>query len=362
MRWPTSPSSVAENSIVWVRPVQWRRIHSTCGVNPSSAMRSASSSTTTSTSASETSFDLSRSINRSGVATTISTPSCRASTWCVPAGPAVHGEDPLTGVLGDRFEHLGDLHGELPRRHEHEAARAGRLGAVEDAGEHRDTEGERLARARAGPAAHVAALHRHGDGSGLDLERLGEPGGGESIVDVRRDAELGEAGRRLDGRQRGDGGERRGARSVVSIGGAARTAPAAGRAPPGGRISHDSTRLAGQAFGPREGVDRRCVGHTGGDEGGGLGRATRRAGAWRRARCLRPVVRTAQRDAPVASPGLRSATRPMSTTSWPKRSPRCSARFSAGTDPPQGFIGYLVSTVRHEAFRANRRAARPSGR
>ena len=133
----------------------------------------------------------------------------------VPAGPAVDGEDPLTGVLGDRFEHLGDLHGELPRRHEHEPARAGRLGGVEDAGEHRDTEGERLARARAGPAADVAALHRHGDGGGLDLERLGEPGGGEPVVDVRRDAELGEAGGRLDGRQGGDGGERRGARSVV---------------------------------------------------------------------------------------------------------------------------------------------------
>ena len=59
MRWPTSPSSVAENSIVWCGPMQWRRIHSTCGVNPSSAMRSASSSTTTSTpSRGSTSSDL----------------------------------------------------------------------------------------------------------------------------------------------------------------------------------------------------------------------------------------------------------------------------------------------------------------
>ena len=40
---------MAENNIVWRGAVHLRRIHSTCGVNPSSAMRSASSSTTIST-------------------------------------------------------------------------------------------------------------------------------------------------------------------------------------------------------------------------------------------------------------------------------------------------------------------------
>ena len=67
---------------------------------------------------------LSRSISRSGVATTISTPSPSSLDLVRTAGAAVHGEDPLTAVVGDRFEHLGDLHGELAGRHEHEAERA----------------------------------------------------------------------------------------------------------------------------------------------------------------------------------------------------------------------------------------------
>ena len=81
-RCATSPSSVAENSIVWCVPVTLRRIHSTCGVKPSSAMRSASSSTTISTASSCSSFSLSRSMSRSGVATTTSTPSDSASICC----------------------------------------------------------------------------------------------------------------------------------------------------------------------------------------------------------------------------------------------------------------------------------------
>ena len=42
-RLATCPSSVAENNIVWCTAVTWRMIHSTWGINPSSAMRSASS-------------------------------------------------------------------------------------------------------------------------------------------------------------------------------------------------------------------------------------------------------------------------------------------------------------------------------
>ena len=63
---------------------------------------------------------------------------------------------------------------------------SGRAGsaALDDAGEHRHAEGERLAGAGAGSPAHVAAVQRDGDGGGLDLERLGEPGGGEAVVDL----------------------------------------------------------------------------------------------------------------------------------------------------------------------------------
>ena len=79
---------------------------------------------------------------------------------------------------------------------------SGRAGSASSSmrDEHRHAEGERLAGSGAGPAADVATLHRHRDRRGLDHERLGEPGRGETVVDPRRHAELGEAGRRLDGR------------------------------------------------------------------------------------------------------------------------------------------------------------------
>ena len=210
MMWPTSPSSVAENSIVWVRPVQWRRIHSTCGVKPSSAIRSASSRTTMSTSASATSPALSRSIKRSGVATTISTPSPRAVDLLRPARPAVHGEDALAAVVGDRFEHLGDLHGQLTGRYEHEAERAVGSRLLDDPRQHRHAERQRLAGAGARPAAHVAAGEGDGDRRALDLERLGVTGRGEAGVDALGHAELGESGRRLDGWEGGDPRQRSG--------------------------------------------------------------------------------------------------------------------------------------------------------
>ena len=58
---------------------------------------------------------------------------------------------------------------------------------------------------------------------------------------------------------------------------------------------------------------------------------------------------------PVASPGLRSTTRPMSTTSWPRRSPRCSAPCSAGTDPRRASSD--TSSARSVTRRSGRTAA-----
>ena len=124
-----------------------------------------------------------------------------------PAGPAVHGEDALTGDGGDRFEDLGDLHRELPGGDEHEAQRVSRARVLDDAGHHRDAERERLAGTGAGPSAHVAAGHRDRDRGGLDHERLGEPGRRETDVDALRNAELGESGGRLDRRKRVETGE-----------------------------------------------------------------------------------------------------------------------------------------------------------
>ena len=167
-------------------------------------MRSASSSTTTSTSATDSSFGLQQvdQPQRRGdddVDAVLQRVDLLGAT-----GAAVHGQDAPAGVLGDRAEHLGDLDRQLPGRYEHQSQRSSGLGPLDDAREHRNTEGERLAGPGAGSPAHVAPVHRHGDGGGLDLERLGEPGGGQTVVDPRRHAELGEAGGCLDGRQDGD--------------------------------------------------------------------------------------------------------------------------------------------------------------
>ncbi len=71
-------------------------------------------------------------------------------------------------------------------------------------GDHRQAEGERLARPGLPAAEHVAAGERIRDGGALDRERLGDPGGGELGDQALRHAEIGEAaagGR--DRRQRG---------------------------------------------------------------------------------------------------------------------------------------------------------------
>ena len=70
----TAPSSVAEKSIIWMSWGTWRRIHSTGGRKPRSAMRSASSTATTRTPSRPTAPRRMRSIRRPGVATSTSTP------------------------------------------------------------------------------------------------------------------------------------------------------------------------------------------------------------------------------------------------------------------------------------------------
>ena len=164
------------------------------------------------------------------MATTISTPSPRALDLVRTARPAVHGEDPLAAVVGDRFEHLGHLHGQLTGRYEHEPERAAGGRPLDDPRQHRHAERQRLARAGARPAAHVVAGEGDGDRRALDLERLGEAGGGEAGVDALGHAELGESGRRLDGREGGDPRQRSGSLD----GRPARLASAPGGASPGG--------------------------------------------------------------------------------------------------------------------------------
>ena len=115
------------------------------------------------------------------------------------ARPAVDGEDPLAAVVGDRFEHLGHLHGQLPGRYENEPEGAAGSRPFDDSRQHRHAERQRLARAGSGAAAHVVAGEGDGDRRALDLEWLGEASSGEAGVDAFGDTELGESGRHLDG-------------------------------------------------------------------------------------------------------------------------------------------------------------------
>ncbi len=85
-----TPSSVAENSSVWCLRSMWRRIHSTWGRKPMSAMRSASSSDDVGDGRRASSaLRSSRSMRRPGVATTISAPSSSAATCLLMRGAAV---------------------------------------------------------------------------------------------------------------------------------------------------------------------------------------------------------------------------------------------------------------------------------
>ena len=126
------------------------------------------------------------------------------------ARAAVDGEDTLATVFGHRPEDFGDLHGELPGGHEDEAERSTGGCWLDDARQHRHPERQRLPRSRAGPAAHVVAGQGDRDCRSLDLERLGEARRGEAGIDALGHAELGEAGRRLDGRKGGDPRQRSG--------------------------------------------------------------------------------------------------------------------------------------------------------
>ena len=81
IRRSTSPSRVAEKSIDWCGRTRWRSSHSTWGVNPMSAIRSASSSTTVSIWPRSISPRCRRSMSRPGVAITTSSPARTDLTW-----------------------------------------------------------------------------------------------------------------------------------------------------------------------------------------------------------------------------------------------------------------------------------------
>src|SRR6478736_8874970 len=106
--------------------------------------------------------------------------------------------DQLVAQAGDvheRLERVAHLHGELSGRHQDERARALalRAGAVGEPGDHGQAEGQRLARAGAATAEHVATGEGVGDGGGLDRERLGDAVAGQPLDEALGHTEGGEA-------------------------------------------------------------------------------------------------------------------------------------------------------------------------
>ena len=111
----------------------------------------------------------------------------------VVADAAVDGDHAAAAGLGQRQQVLLDLGGELTGRGEDEPAGAQPAGAG-DALDHRDSEGERLARAGRGPARDVAPGEGVTDGGRLDGERLGDLALVERVDEVGGNAEIGKAG------------------------------------------------------------------------------------------------------------------------------------------------------------------------
>jgi hypothetical protein len=86
---------------------------------------------------------------------------------------AVDGEHPHAHRLAERGERVLHLAGQLPGRHQHQAARSagGATGRVGEPGQHRQPEGQRLAGAGLGPAEQVPAGECVRQRLGLDRER-----------------------------------------------------------------------------------------------------------------------------------------------------------------------------------------------
>ncbi len=105
---------------------------------------------------------------------------------------AVDGDDRGGAVLGGDLEVLGDLDGELARRHDHERLHAGLRGEAEPLDE-REAEAEGLAGARLGLADDVLAGERQGDGLLLDGEGFEDPVVGQRLHHVLVDVQFGES-------------------------------------------------------------------------------------------------------------------------------------------------------------------------
>ena len=158
-----------------------------------SAMRSASSMMTMLTSATDTSPCWSRSIMRPGVATTRSTPCSSSLRWRLDAGAAVDADDRAVDRRAERRELLAHLHRELAGGDERDARWAGSAWPWPRLASTGQAEGERLAGARLGLAAHVSPGEGVGDRERLDREGLLDAARAQGLDQLGGNAECGEA-------------------------------------------------------------------------------------------------------------------------------------------------------------------------
>ena len=112
----------------------------------------------------------------------------------VDRGAAHDAERPDRGAFGIGVDVRRDLGGQLAgRRQDQRAAGLGvrLLAIVDQAGQHRQAEGRRLAGAGLGQAQHVTALHDGGDALFLDRRRRGQAHRDDVRVDAVVDAHIG---------------------------------------------------------------------------------------------------------------------------------------------------------------------------
>ena len=102
---------------------------------------------------------------------------------------AVERGDPDAGLLGERLQDVDDLLGELTGRDEHECGRVARARGLEPL-QHRQPEGEGLARSGLRFAAHVVAGERVFDGGLLDRKGVVDALGREGVDELGLQAEI----------------------------------------------------------------------------------------------------------------------------------------------------------------------------
>ena len=112
---------------------------------------------------------------------------------------AVDRDDPRAQVVPVAVHRLGDLDGQLPRRHQHQRERRDLGARPRDPLEHRQRERRRLAGARRGLPDEVAARQQGRDGEPLDGRRLLVAEARQRTHELRPQLELVEAARVLAG-------------------------------------------------------------------------------------------------------------------------------------------------------------------